>query len=139
MIENPNEVTNCIELGKLLNQKQQMKINLILNRIKNNKHLFRNHTLIMYNCESELTSDLGNALTSNYCDFAVLWSYDHITHTYNYSLRSTDKVNCAELAQELLNGGGHPNAAGGKHKLHPEVLFNKSESDHNYDNDYNIV
>ena len=119
-----NEVLACIELGKLLYQKQQMKIKHIVNKIKNNKYKFRNYTFIMYNCDSELTSDLGNELTSIYCDFAILWSYDHMTNYYHYSLRSTDKVNCAKLAQELLEGGGHSNAAGGKHKSHPNILFN---------------
>ena len=122
--ENQNEVLACIELGKLLYQKQQMKIKHIVNMIKDNKYKFRDYTFIMYNCDSELTSDLGNELTSIYCDFAILWSYNHMTNYYHYSLRSTDKVNCAKLAQELLEGGGHSNAAGGKHKSHPNILFN---------------
>jgi oligoribonuclease NrnB/cAMP/cGMP phosphodiesterase (DHH superfamily) len=32
----------------------------------------------------------------------------------NFSLRSNDKVDVSKIAEEIGNGGGHPNAAGGK-------------------------
>jgi oligoribonuclease NrnB/cAMP/cGMP phosphodiesterase (DHH superfamily) len=126
MLNNPTKVEKIIELGSLLNLHKQIKIKHIVKKISNNKYTFNGYSVICYNTPGiELTSDLGNALSSEYCDLAVLWSYDHFSEEYHYSLRSTNKVNCANLARDMLNGGGHPNAAGGRHKLHPSVLFNK--------------
>jgi oligoribonuclease NrnB/cAMP/cGMP phosphodiesterase (DHH superfamily) len=121
------QITN---LGTILNTNKQMKISYIVEKIKDNKYIVQNTSgenisIICYNCSADLSSDLGNALSSVHCDMAILWTYDHITEEYHYSLRSTNKVDCAKLAKKYLSGGGHPNAAGGKHKLHPLEIVSK--------------
>lgn len=114
---------NVIVIGHILNLNQNMKIKKIVDKISEHSHMFRNLTVCSYNCEWEIISELGDALTSKYCDLAVLWSYDHITSKYSYSLRSTNKVNCAKLAEELINSSGHLNSAGGTSLLHPDIIF----------------
>jgi len=130
---NPAKLDQVIQLGTILNNHKQMKIASIVKKTIEKKHhcidkLGNPITIICYNCSADIASDLGNALSSEHCDMAILWTHDHITDEYHYSLRSTNKVDCARLAKEYLSGGGHPNAAGGKHILHPtefikNVLF----------------
>jgi len=119
-----------VDIGRVINTTKQIQIKQIVNRIKDVKYTFydndQSYSVCMYNCNADLASDLGNALSKEHCDFAVLWRYDHVTETYNYSLRSTDKANCADICYRYLQGGGHKNAAGGKHKDHPCILFNNS-------------
>lgn len=123
LIENQNiEIDKFIQLGSILNLNKNIKIQNIISNIK--KYKFRGYNVCMYNCSHEMVSDIGNALTSNLCDLAVLWRYDHNNEEYNYSLRSNNIVDCSKLAKELLSGGGHLNAAGGKSKYHPTELFN---------------
>jgi len=73
---------------------------------------------------SEFASDLGSYIMENKeCDFAVIWSYNHKSNKYIYSLRSKDeKTNVSEVAK-MFNGGGHRNAAGFTSDYHPEILF----------------
>jgi oligoribonuclease NrnB/cAMP/cGMP phosphodiesterase (DHH superfamily) len=122
----PLQTKYYIDLGKVLNQNKNAKIKRIVSNIKDNVYNYGSNRVCMYNCDHELASDLGNALCKdNHCDFAVLWRYDHLTEEYHISLRSANKVNCANLAKEILGGGGHPNAAGGASKIHPSVLFSQ--------------
>jgi oligoribonuclease NrnB/cAMP/cGMP phosphodiesterase (DHH superfamily) len=124
---NPSKLEETINLGTILNAHKQMKIKYIVAKVKDNKYIIKNKSgddvsIICYNCSADLSSDLGNALSSVHCDMAILWTYDHLAEEYHFSLRSTNKVDCARLAKEYLSGGGHPNAAGGKHKSHPTEL-----------------
>jgi len=130
LYSNKTKLEQTIELGTILNTHKQMKISYIVEKIKDNKYTGQTKSgndvsIICYNCAADLSSDLGNALSSVHCDMAILWTYDHVSEEYHYSLRSTNKVDCARLAKEYLSGGGHPNAAGGKHKLHPTEFVNK--------------
>ena len=125
---NPEKLSQIINLGTLLNTHKQLKISHIVKKIKENKYYCtdkngKSITIICYNCSSDITSDLGNALSSIHCDLAILWNYDHLTEEYLYSLRSTNKIDCASIANKYLSGGGHPNAAGGKHIYHPTELI----------------
>ena len=120
-----NQTQYYINLGKVLNKNKEAKIRRIVANIKDNIYRFENYRVCIYNCDHELASDLGSSLCKDdHCDFAVLWRYDHLKEEYHLSLRSANKVNCANLAKELLGGGGHPNAAGGSSRIHPSVLFN---------------
>jgi oligoribonuclease NrnB/cAMP/cGMP phosphodiesterase (DHH superfamily) len=130
---NPEKLDQVIQLGTILNNHKQMKITSIVKKTIEKKYyctdkLGNSISIICYNCSADIASDLGNALSSEHCDMAILWTYDHLAEIYHYSLRSTNKVDCARLAKKYLEGGGHPNAAGGKHILHPtefikNVLF----------------
>lgn len=122
MLDQEIEMDKYIQLGSILNLNKNKKILNIISNIK--KYKFRDYDVCMYNCSHDIASDVGNALTSNICDLAILWRYDHNNEEFNYSLRSNGKIDCSKLAKELLNGGGHYNAAGGKSKYHPIELFN---------------
>lgn len=57
------------------------------------------------------TSVLGNAFLVSNPDFEFFMD---VGGTGNVSLRSNSKANVSQMAEKLFNGGGHPNAAGGK-------------------------
>ncbi len=143
MINSPDvEIDTIVQFGTIINQTKQNQIKAIVNKIKNNKYKFTDtrtdektgqtssntYIICMYNCSYDLASDLGNALSREHCDLAILWSYDHLTETYHYSLRSTNKVNCNDIAKRYLDGGGHPNASGGKNKKHPDEIFGQTKT-----------
>ena len=139
LIDNPETIKEYIDLGSILYKNKMTHIKSIVNKIKDNIYTFVDYIsdtldtsdksksitykVICYNCRADLTSELGNALSKDYCDFAVLWSYDHNMEEYHISLRS-NKGLCADIAKRYLGGGGHPNAAGGVSKIHPTQLFN---------------
>jgi len=130
LFDDPTKTHKVIEMGTVLNKHRQVKIRRIVKSISKKTYKFRGYTVICHNTSSELTSDLGNALTSNgHCDLAVLWTYSHVDEKYGISLRSSGQVDCAKLAAEILGGGGHRNAAGGSHAMHPSFLFNESFND----------
>ena len=84
----------------------------------------KNYNICIVNCSSELTSDLGNIISSNdNVDFAVLWKYNHPKEEYYISLRTNNKVDVSIIAKEY-GGGGHKNAAGFATKINPINLFN---------------
>ncbi len=59
------------------------------------------------------TSLIGNAflLANPEYDF-----YMDVNSRGNFSLRSADRLDVSAMAEHIGNGGGHPNAAGGKIK-----------------------
>ncbi|HHB93743.1 MAG TPA: phosphoesterase [Campylobacterales bacterium] len=59
------------------------------------------------------TSILGNTFLVENPDYDF---YMDINYRGNFSLRSNNKLNVAKMAEEIGNGGGHPNASGGKIK-----------------------
>lgn len=59
------------------------------------------------------TSILGNTFLVENPDFDF---YMDINYRGNFSLRSNNKIDVAKMASEIGNGGGHPNASGGKIK-----------------------
>jgi len=42
--------------------------------------------------------------------------YMDINYRGNFSLRSNNRLDVSKMAEEIGNGGGHPNASGGKIK-----------------------
>ncbi len=59
------------------------------------------------------TSILGNTFLLENPDYDF---YMDINYRGNFSLRSNNRVDVAKMAEEIGNGGGHPNASGGKIK-----------------------
>ena len=59
------------------------------------------------------TSILGNTFLVENPDYDF---YMDINWRGNFSLRSNDKLDVSKMAEEIGNGGGHPNASGGKIK-----------------------
>jgi oligoribonuclease NrnB/cAMP/cGMP phosphodiesterase (DHH superfamily) len=59
------------------------------------------------------TSLIGNAFLQANPDYAF---YMDVNSRGNFSLRSADRIDVAQMAAQIGNGGGHPNAAGGKIK-----------------------
>ncbi len=57
------------------------------------------------------TSLIGNAFLSAHPDYDF---YMDVNSRGNFSLRSNDKLDVSKMAEEIGNGGGHPNASGGK-------------------------
>ena len=84
---------------------------------------YKDHKICIVNCSSDLSSDLGNILSSSDgVDFAVLWRYNHTKEEYYISLRSNNKVDVSIIAN-IFNGGGHKNASGFATKINPIILF----------------
>ena len=59
------------------------------------------------------TSILGNTFLVENSDYDF---YMDINYRGNFSLRSNNKLDVSKMADEIGNGGGHPNASGGKIK-----------------------
>jgi len=59
------------------------------------------------------TSILGNTFLVENPDYDF---YMDINYRGNFSLRSNNKLDVSKMAEEIGNGGGHPNASGGKVK-----------------------
>ena len=59
------------------------------------------------------TSILGNTFLVENPDYDF---YMDIGYRGNFSLRSNNKLDVSKMAEEIGNGGGHPNASGGKIK-----------------------
>jgi len=59
------------------------------------------------------TSILGNTFLVENPDYHF---YMDINYRGNFSLRSNNKLDVSKMAEEVGNGGGHPNASGGKIK-----------------------
>jgi oligoribonuclease NrnB/cAMP/cGMP phosphodiesterase (DHH superfamily) len=59
------------------------------------------------------TSILGNTFLIKNPDYDF---YMDINYRGNFSLRSNNRLDVAKMAEEIGNGGGHPNASGGKIK-----------------------
>lgn len=59
------------------------------------------------------TSILGNTFLIENPDYDF---YMDINYRGNFSLRSNNKLDVSKMAEEIGNGGGHPNASGGKIK-----------------------
>jgi oligoribonuclease NrnB/cAMP/cGMP phosphodiesterase (DHH superfamily) len=122
---NPLMEKEITELGCILNKKKMNKIKKLSLYISNKTYSFRNHKVCLFNCDNELTSDLGNYMVVNYdYDFTVCWSYDHIKEEYHLSLRSKGDMDVSAICKEY-GGGGHKNAAGCSSTLHPSQLFSQ--------------
>ena len=124
LCEYPNKNIFYIELGNVINKTIMMKCKQIAKEHLTKINYYKNYNVCIVNCSSELTSDLGNILSSNdNVDFAVLWKYNHPKEEYYISLRSNNKVDVSLIAKEY-GGGGHKNASGFAPKINPIILFN---------------
>ena len=96
---------------------------MALESLKKINH-YQNYNVCIVNCSYELSSNLGNILSSyDSVDFAVLWRYNHTKEEYYVSLRSNDKTDVSLIATQF-GGGGHKNASGFLTKTNPIILFN---------------
>ena len=59
------------------------------------------------------TSIIGNTCMLNNPEYDF---YMDVNFRGNFSLRSNNKLDVSEMAAHIGNGGGHPNASGGKHR-----------------------
>ena len=66
------------------------------------------------------TSILGNTFLVENPDFDF---YMDINFRGNFSLRSNNKLDVSKMAAEIGNGGGHPNASGGKIKEYKDSFI----------------
>ena len=66
------------------------------------------------------TSILGNTFLIENPDFDF---YMDINWRGNFSLRSNNKLDVSKMASEIGNGGGHPNASGGKIKEYKDSFI----------------
>ena len=122
-----SNINYYIEVGKVINSINSHKIKLIADehskRIDNYNFLNENYKFCIVNCEREITSELGNVLSSmDNIDFAILWQYNHPKSEYYISLRSNNKVDVS-LITIKFGGGGHKNAAGFSSKISPIDIF----------------
>ena len=65
------------------------------------------------------TSILGNTFLVENPDYDF---YMDVNFRGNFSLRSNNKLDVAKMAEEIGNGGGHPNASGGKIKEYKDFF-----------------
>ena len=121
---NPFKFDFYIELGDIINKSIMIKCKyMALESLKKINH-YQNYNVCIVNCSYELSSDLGNILSSyDTVDFAVLWRYNHTKEEYYVSLRSNDKTDVSLIAKKF-GGGGHKNASGFSTKINPIILFN---------------
>lgn len=117
-------VESYISMGQILLAHKIKKIETYIEKYKNSPSSFRELTVIKVNMtDYSYVSDLGSEL-AKFCDFVILWHYDGILKKYCCSLRSSkEKPICSNIAKEMMNGGGHPCAAGGSTEIHPDILF----------------
>jgi len=66
------------------------------------------------------TSILGNTFLIENPDYDF---YMDINYRGNFSLRSNNKLDVSKMAEEIGNGGGHPNASGGKIKEYKDSFI----------------
>lgn len=121
---NPFKFDFYIELGEIINKSIMLKCKYMALESLKKINRYQNYNVCIVNCSSELSSDLGNILSSsNGCDFAALWRYNNTKEEYYVSLRSDNKADVSLIAKEF-GGGGHKNAAGFSTKINPIILFN---------------
>ena len=92
------------------------------------------------------TSLIGNNFLVENSDFDF---YMDVSSRGTFSLRSNNKVDVAKMAEEIGNGGGHPNASGGKienfkdsfsyEKLREFVQDYLNQKEQSLDNNENIL
>ncbi|MGP1561393.1 MAG: DHH family phosphoesterase [Helicobacteraceae bacterium] len=76
-----------------------------------------NMTVSIMNKKGILTSAIGNTSVLGNAFLLKNQDYDFfidVGYTGNISMRANGKVDVSQMAAKLFNGGGHPNAAGGR-------------------------
>lgn len=125
LFSNPDKFKFCLELGSIVNKSTLAKANSLAESHAKCVDIYQGHRVCVVNCPTDLSSDVGNILSSmDTIDFAVLWKYNHPNQEYYVSLRSSNKVDVSAIAKSF-GGGGHPNASGFSTKTNPTVLFSQ--------------
>jgi oligoribonuclease NrnB/cAMP/cGMP phosphodiesterase (DHH superfamily) len=125
LYSNPDKFKFCLELGSIISKASLSKANSLAESHAKRIDSYQNHRVCIVNCPTELTSDVGNILSSmDSIDFAVLWKYNHPNQEYYVSLRSSNKVDVSSIAKNF-GGGGHSNASGFSTKINPTILFSQ--------------
>ncbi len=115
-----DEQLHSIKKEFFLNDKNDTKDNLVANYITKILTAQKENLIINYRGHRGIltysvgnTSIIGNAflVANNDIDF-----YMDVGSRGNFSLRSNNKLDVSKMAAEIGNGGGHPNASGGKIK-----------------------
>jgi oligoribonuclease NrnB/cAMP/cGMP phosphodiesterase (DHH superfamily) len=115
----------CLKLGEIVSKANLSKANFLADTHSKRVDNYNGLRVCIVNCSSELTSDVGNILSSmDSIDFAVMWKYNHPNQEYYVSLRSSNKVDVSAIAKSF-GGGGHPNASGFCTQINPTVLFSQ--------------
>ncbi len=123
LFSNSDKFQFCLELGSIISKANLAKAKNLAKIHAKRIDNYKDHKICIVNCPTDLTSDVGNILSSmDSIDFAVLWKYSHPNQEYYVSLRSTNKVDVSIIAKSF-GGGGHPNAAGFSTKTNPAILF----------------
>jgi uncharacterized protein len=123
LFSNPDKFIFCLELGSIVSKATLSKANSLAKSHANHIDFYSKYRVCIVNCPTDLTSDVGNILSSmDTIDFAVLWKYNHPKQEYYVSLRSSNKVDVSNIAKSF-GGGGHPNASGFSTKILPTILF----------------
>ncbi|MEA3419590.1 MAG: DHHA1 domain-containing protein [Campylobacterota bacterium] len=101
-IEDKNDTKDNLVANYVTNLLSQDKTRLTIN--------YRGYKgLLGYNVGN--SSLIGNAFLISNPDYDF---YMDVNFRGHFSLRSNDKLNVSKMAAEIGNGGGHPNASGGK-------------------------
>lgn len=117
MLTTPQLTEKAIEIGKYI-------WNFIKNQYNLSAHKIYNFMWNDYNCLCVNSSFSGSTQFQSYenykdYDLLITWSYNG--KTFGYGIYSTKPhINCGEIAQMYLNGGGHKGAGGGDTK---EFIF----------------
>jgi len=123
LFTNKSEFEFCLKLGEVISKANLSKANLIAKLHAKRVDNYNGLKVCIVNCPAELSSDVGNILSSmDSIDFAVLWNYNHPSQEYYVSLRSSNKIDVSTIAKSF-GGGGHPNASGFGTKINPIILF----------------
>lgn len=109
-LEDSKTFAKCVEIGSILNKAHKGRVESFAERAFDVS--FEGYTVKALNCPSDLRSDVGHLLASQYPPFAILFYLDVIdgVPTWKISLRGDDTIDVAALA-EKYGGGGHFSAA----------------------------
>ena len=112
LYNNPDKVEYYINVGSLIQKVNDKKVEKIANSAIKRIDKYLNYNVCIVNSTADYTSELGNVISSkDEVDFAVIWSYNHVTDEYYVSLRSCGDIDVSAIAKSF-GGGGHRNASG---------------------------
>lgn len=73
----------------------------------------KDYKVYLTGCPHNYASEVGNALCSKDCDFAVAWRYDFEKDEWYLSCRATkNEIDLSVICSKFASGGGHKKAAG---------------------------
>lgn len=120
-----NNNSNVMAIGEVYNKSNLMKANIVAKTHSKKINKYKDYNVCFVNCDSDISSDVGNILTSNKewnIDFAILWRHNNPKNIYTISLRANNKVDVSKIAEQF-GGGGHKNASGFASSKSPLDIF----------------